>query len=288
MISSMTGFARRIEKTQWGAIQWEARSLNHRGLDVSFRLPDTLISLEPECRRILSARINRGRIDAFLRLDRSETDASTFGLNTNVLKEFLAHAENVRQFTPESSPISVNEVLKWPGILTANEEESTELNQIILDTFEELVSELDNDRVREGERIQTLLVEKVEELKQFQVQLVEMVSDAEAAERDRLKTKLAGLDIEIDADRVAHEIAIALIKSEVNEEVDRFQVHLNELERVLLEENIAGKRLGFLLQELGREVNTISAKSAYVPLSTLLVDVKVTLEQIREQIQNVA
>ena len=288
MISSMTGFARRIEKTQWGAIQWEARSLNHRGLDVSFRLPDTLISLEPECRRILSARINRGRIDAFLRLDRSETDASTFGLNTNVLKEFLAHAENVRQFTPESSPISVNEVLKWPGILIANEEESTELNQIILDTFEELVSELDNDRVREGERIQTLLIEKVEELKQFQVQLVEMVSDAEAAERDRLKTKLAGLDFEIDADRVAHEIAIALIKSEVNEEVDRFQVHLNELERVLLEENIAGKRLGFLLQELGREVNTISAKSAYVPLSTLLVDVKVTLEQIREQIQNVA
>ena len=288
MISSMTGFARRIEKTQWGAIQWEARSLNHRGLDVSFRLPDTLISLEPECRRILSARINRGRIDAFLRLDRSETDTSTFGLNTNVLKEFLAHAENVRQFTPESSPISVNEVLKWPGILTANEEESAELNQIILDTFEELVSELDNDRVREGERIQTLLIEKVEELKQFQVQLVEMVSDAEAAERDRLKTKLAGLDIEIDTDRVAHEIAIALIKSEVNEEVDRFQVHLNELERVLLEENIAGKRLGFLLQELGREVNTISAKSAYVPLSTLLVDVKVTLEQIREQIQNVA
>ena len=288
MISSMTGFARRIEKTQWGAIQWEARSLNHRGLDVSFRLPDTLISLEPECRRILSARINRGRIDAFLRLDRSETDTSTFGLNTNVLKEFLAHAENVRQFTPESSPISVNEVLKWPGILTANEEESTELNQIILDTFEELVSELDNDRVREGERIQTLLVEKVEELKQFQVQLVKMVSDAEAAERDRLNSKLAGLDIEIDTDRVAHEIAIALIKSEVNEEVDRFQVHLNELERVLLEENIAGKRLGFLLQELGREVNTISAKSAYVPLSTLLVDVKVTLEQIREQIQNVA
>ena len=288
MISSMTGFARRIEKTQWGAIQWEARSLNHRGLDVSFRLPDTLISLEPKCRRILSARINRGRIDAFLRLDRSETDTSTFELNTNVLKEFLAHAENVRQFTPESSPISVNEVLKWPGVLTANEEESTELNQIILDTFEELVSDLDNDRVREGERIQTLLVEKVEELKQFQVRLVEMVSDAEAAERDRLKTKLAGLDIEIDADRVAHEIAIALIKSEVNEEVDRFQVHLNELERVLLEENIAGKRLGFLLQELGREVNTMSAKSAYVPLSTLLVDVKVTLEQIREQIQNVA
>ena len=288
MISSMTGFARRIVETQWGVVQWEVRSLNHRGLDLVFRMPEIFASLEADCRRLLATKFSRGRIEITLRFDNSGAVSDLQEVDTNALSGLLKHVDSIQQLAPDTSSMSVRDLLKWPGVLKSIEVENTQLDETVLSAFKHLLTELEDDRLREGSQIQALLVDKIGELKNYENQMVELVAAAEEAERDRLVRKLKELESVVDPERVAQEIAIALMKGDVSEEVERFRLHVIELERVLLEEEVAGKRLGFVLQELGREANTISSKSAFYPLSTVLIDIKVVLEQIREQIQNIA
>ena len=288
MISSMTGFARRIVETQWGVVQWEVRSLNHRGLDLVFRMPEIFASLEADCRRLLATKFSRGRIEITLRFDNSGAVSDLQEVDTNALSGLLKHVDSIQQLAPDTSSMSVRDLLKWPGVLKSTEVENTQLDETVLSAFKHLLTELEDDRLREGSQIQALLVDKIGELKNYENQMVELVAAAEEAERDRLVRKLRELESVVDPERVAQEIAIALMKGDVSEEVERFRLHVIELERVLLEEEVAGKRLGFVLQELGREANTISSKSAFYPLSTVLIDIKVVLEQIREQIQNIA
>ena len=288
MISSMTGFARRIVETQWGVVQWEVRSLNHRGLDLVFRMPEIFASLEADCRRLLATKFSRGRIEITLRFDNSGAVSDLQEVDTNALNGLLKHVDSIQQLAPDTSSMSVRDLLKWPGVLKSIEVENTQLDETVLSAFKHLLTELEDDRLREGSQIQALLVDKIGELKNYENQMVELVAAAEEAERDRLVRKLKELESVVDPERVAQEIAIAVMKGDVSEEVERFRLHVIELERVLLEEEVAGKRLGFVLQELGREANTISSKSAFYPLSTVLIDIKVVLEQIREQIQNIA
>ena len=288
MISSMTGFARRIVETQWGVVQWEVRSLNHRGLDLVFRMPEIFASLEADCRRLLATKFSRGRIEITLRFDNSGAVSDLQEVDTNALSGLLKHVDSIQQLAPDTSSMSVRDLLKWPGVLKSIEVENTQLDETVLSAFKHLLTELEDDRLREGSQIQALLVDKIGELKNYENQMVELVAAAEEAERDRLVRKLRELESVVDPERVAQEIAIAVMKGDVSEEVERFRLHVIELERVLLEEEVAGKRLGFVLQELGREANTISSKSAFYPLSTVLIDIKVVLEQIREQIQNIA
>lgn len=288
MISSMTGFARRIVETQWGVVQWEVRSLNHRGLDLVFRMPEIFASLEADCRRLLATKFSRGRIEITLRFDNSGAVSDLQEVDTNALSGLLKHVDSIQQLAPDTSSMSVRDLLKWPGVLKLTEVENTQLDETVLSAFKHLLTELEDDRLREGSQIQALLVDKIGELKNYENQMVELVAAAEETERDRLVRKLRELESVVDPERVAQEIAIALMKGDVSEEVERFRLHVIELERVLLEEEVAGKRLGFVLQELGREANTISSKSAFYPLSTVLIDIKVVLEQIREQIQNIA
>ena len=288
MISSMTGFARRIVETQWGVVQWEVRSLNHRGLDLVFRMPEIFASLEADCRRLLATKFSRGRIEITLRFDNSGAVSDLQEVDTNALSGLLKHVDSIQQLAPDTSSMSVRDLLKWPGVLKSTEVENTQLDETVLSAFKHLLTELEDDRLREGSQIQALLVDKIGELKNYENQMVELVAAAEETERDRLVRKLKELESVVDPERVAQEIAIAVMKGDVSEEVERFRLHVIELERVLLEEEVAGKRMGFVLQELGREANTISSKSAFYPLSTVLIDIKVVLEQIREQIQNIA
>ena len=288
MISSMTGFARRIVETQWGVVQWEVRSLNHRGLDLVFRMPEIFASLEADCRRLLATKFSRGRIEITLRFDNSGAVSDLQEVDTNALSGLLKQVDSIQQLAPDTSSMSARDLLKWPGVLKSIEVENTQLDETVLSAFKHLLTELEDDRLREGSQIQALLVDKIGELKNYENQMVELVAAAEEAERDRLVRKLKELESVVDPERVAQEIAIAVMKGDVSEEVERFRLHVIELERVLLKEEVAGKRLGFVLQELGREANTISSKSAFYPLSTVLIDIKVVLEQIREQIQNIA
>ncbi len=284
----MTGFTKLTLETQWGEIRWEARSLNHRGLDLALRFPDSLSSIEAYSRRMLSAKFNRGRIDVTLTLSRYADDSNNRTLDVAAVSGLMKHENSVLLRSPQSPPLSVADILKWPGVLVPSATDDSKLDEVVMDSFQTLLEDLEQDRLREGQQLQDLILEKINEMKEYENQLHELVADAKADARARFSRKLSELETEVDADRLDQEIVIALMKMDVSEEVDRFHLHVVELERVLLEEDIAGKRLGFLIQELSREVNTLSAKSAFYPLNSLLVDLKVVLEQIREQIQNIA
>ena len=288
MISSMTGFARQASITNWGEIQWEARSLNHRALDINIQLPEFCRPLEAACRQRLAVQFNRGRIEVVLKFKSIRGSNAIQQFNQTSVENLIAHSQKVMDLVPQSSPLTTCDILKWPGVLTSTDLDDSELNEEILKLFEKLVEQLDLDRRREGQAIQILLSEKIKEFKEFKTSAIDLLPEAQENLRNRIANKLEEMKLEIDAERFEQEVALILMKADVCEEMERIGLHIAELERVLSEDQEAGKRLGFVLQELGREVNTFSSKSAHYPLNSLMVDMKVVLEQIREQVQNVA
>ena len=287
MIASMTGFARRVEKTQWGEITWNIRSLNHKSLDVSMQVPEPFRALESQCRRAIVESFSRGRIDASLSVTRTGADCETPLLDEAALQSLLAYANSVRQWAPDASPLSITEILRWPGVVNTDAEPEQELAQSVVATLGQTLADLTNDRQREGALVKAILVEKLEQFKTGSKEARQLIPAAQRNLQDRMVEKLGELDLEVDPGRWEQEIGLVLVKLDVVEEADRLDLHVAEFERVLTEESVVGKRLGFILQELGREVNTLGSKSMYYPLNALMVEMKVILEQIREQIQNV-
>ena len=287
MIASMTGFARRVEKTQWGEITWNIRSLNHKSLDVSLQVPEPFRALESQCRRAIVERFSRGRIDASLSVTRVGADCESPHLDEAVLQSLLAYANSVRQWAPDATPLTITEILRWPGVVNTDAEPEQELAQSVVATLGQVLADLTNDRQREGALVKAILVEKLEQFKAGSSEARQLLPAAQRNLQDRMVEKLAELDLEVDPGRWEQEIGLVLVKLDVVEEADRLDLHVAEFERVLAEESVVGKRLGFIIQELGREVNTLGSKSMYYPLNALMVEMKVVLEQIREQIQNV-
>ena len=287
MIASMTGFARRVEKTQWGEITWNIRSLNHKSLDVSMQVPEPFRALESQCRRAIVESFSRGRIDASLSVTRTGADSDTPLLDEAALQSLLSYANSVRQWAPDAAPLSITEILRWPGVVNTDAEPEQELAQSVVATLGQTLADLTNDRQREGALVKAILVEKLEQFKTGSKEARQLIPAAQRNLQDRMVEKLGELDLEVDPGRWEQEIGLVLVKLDVVEEADRLDLHVAEFERVLTEESVVGKRLGFILQELGREVNTLGSKSMYYPLNALMVEMKVILEQIREQIQNV-
>ena len=287
MIASMTGFARRVEKTQWGEITWNIRSLNHKSLDVSLQVPEPFRALESQCRRAIVESFSRGRIDASLSVTRAGADCETPLLDEAALQSLLAYANSVRQWVPDAAPLTITEILRWPGVVNTDAEPEQELAQSVVATLGQVLADLTHDRQREGALVKAILFEKLEQFKAGSHEARQFLPAAQRNLQDRMVEKLAELDLEVDPGRWEQEIGLVLVKLDVVEEADRLDLHVAEFERVLDEESVVGKRLGFIIQELGREVNTLGSKSMYYPLNALMVEMKVILEQIREQIQNV-
>ncbi len=288
MVSSMTGYSRKNTNTQFGEIQWEVRSLNHRALDVNIHLPEMFRMLESACRQQISAKLQRGRIDAYLKVSGVENNLALQQLDMRTVDALLNLSERLCESTSQLSSLSVLEVLKWPGVITPPDIEHNDLSEIILTEFAAAVDDLVADRGREGVAIQQILSDKVEQLNQYSKQVSEMTQQVQEAAKDNLRTKIEDIQVHVDPTRFEQEIALILVKSDINEEIERFALHIAEFRRVLTQEAEAGKRLGFIAQELGREINTLSSKTNYFPLNTLMVDAKVVLEQIREQLHNIA
>ncbi len=287
MIASMTGFAQRTDKTNWGEINWNLRSLNHRSLDIHVQLPEKFRILEAQCRRKLVESFDRGRVDASLTFTRTESDSDASLLDDTVLQSLIAYASSVQQHMPGIRALSVAEVLRWPGVMQADANPEQELTEIILQSLGETINDLEHDRAREGKLVKEIVVEKLEQFKASLSDARKLVPQAQQSLHDRMAEKLAELNIEVDPGRWEQEIGLTLVKLDVAEEVDRIDLHVAEFERALSQESVVGKRLGFILQELGREVNTLGSKTMHYPLNALAVEMKVSLEQIREQIQNV-
>ena len=283
----MTGFAQRTAKTDAGEFCWEIRSVNHRTIDIFLRLPEPYRIVEPEVRQLILKRFSRGRIDAVLKPGVNNSDLSKGTVNEELVQGLISNANVVRGYLPEDSrELTVAEVLKWPGVLVPLEQNEDKLREAVLHSLDLTLDALAESRQSEGQAIRKLLHAQIKTLYEYMHKAQQLIPDAENEYKSRISEKLGKVDVVAEPGRLEQEIVIQLLKMDVKEEIERFGLHLAECEKVLNEDGSIGKRLDFIAQELFREVNSLTSKSSYYPLNSLVVDMKVAIEQIREQTQN--
>ncbi len=292
MIYSMTAFSRQESDTENGHLVWELRSVNHRFSEVSLRLPEELRFLEPKIREQVAKRIKRGKIDATLRFqatNQSAEDNEPPALEIDkALVETLAHVtREIDQLLYNAAPINALEILQWPGVLKAPEKNTQQLvadAQVLLESA--LVDLLDS-RAREGEKLKAVIEARCAAI-DVQVKIVtERLPEILRATRERLEKRLAEIQGELDPARLEQEVVLLLNKADVDEEIERLKAHVDEVRRVLAQDEPVGRRLDFLMQELNREANTLGSKSVHTDTTAVSVELKVLIEQMREQIQNI-
>jgi uncharacterized protein (TIGR00255 family) len=287
MIRSMTGFARRERQGPWGALVCELRTVNHRYLEISLRLPEELKALDNEIRQSIGAQLRRGKVDASLYLKATSGTQRALELDTQLLDELLGKLEQVRARLPNSAALSPLDLLRWPGVVRESEIDARPVLAAALEVLREGLTELNDTRYREGQRIRELLLSRCNAMR-TQVQVVRTrLPEISTRLRERIVERISQLGVTPDAERLEQELVLYAHKMDVDEELDRLGGHLDEVTGVLDSSEPAGRRLDFLMQELNREANTLSSKSQDVETTRAAVDMKVVIEQMREQVQNV-
>lgn len=287
MPRSMTAFARLERTGTWGRSLWEIRSVNHRYLEVGLRLPEDLRALESEVRARIAGRLNRGKIDAALRFEAADGAAGRLRVNTELARRVIDAAAAVAQMMATSAPVSPLDVLRWPHVLETPEVDFDELARAALDQLDATLDELVRVREREGAKLAALVLERCATMREVTTALRRRVPEIIASLRTRHVARIEEIAGTLDPTRIEQECALLIQKLDVAEELDRLEVHLGEVVRVLQQAQPIGRRLDFLMQELNREANTLGSKSAHVDTSGAAVELKVLIEQIREQIQNI-
>ena len=288
MIRSMTGFARRERQGTWGTLTCELRTVNHRYLEISLRLPDDLRGLDNEVRQLIGTALKRGKVDANLYLKATPGVTQGLELDEALLEQLLAQLDQVRsKLARHSGQISALDVLRWPGVIREPERDATPLLVAATELLRESLTELGATRQREGQRIRELLLSRCQAIR-VQLGIVRTrLPEVSARLRERISERITQLGIAADSERLEQELVLYAHKMDVDEELDRLAAHLDEIASVLEASEPAGRRLDFLMQELNREANTLSSKSQDVETTRAAVDMKVSIEQMREQIQNV-
>ncbi len=286
MIFSMTAFARCAFEGDAGRYTWELRSVNHRYAEVFMRLPEEFRVLESDLRATLLERLKRGKIDCNLRVE-SHVATSELVVNEAHARSVVDAAEQISAISTASKTLDPLEVLKWPGVLETINSDVEGMSKEIRRTFEDALKQLIDTREREGNKLGALIFERCDGVEAQISALRTRVPEIIAQTRDRYAQRLQDHVQDLDKGRVEQECALLIQKLDVAEELDRLEAHLQEVRRVLEKGSPAGRRLDFLMQELNREANTIGAKSAHIDSSTASVELKVLIEQMREQIQNI-
>lgn len=287
MTLSMTGFARSAAPTEQGELQIEIRTVNHRYLDVSCRLPEALRFLEPWLRERARARLSRGKVDIGLRWQNSAAVAASLQINRPRLEAVYAALNEVASVVPDSQPPTRTTLLGWPGVVREEGVDETALQQAAAPVLELALDELQAHRQREGEAMAVQIRQRLDEIEQIVARLQQDVGGLQAHLQARLEERLARLQAELDPERLQQEVALLLQKADVAEELDRLQTHVTEARRVLTLDEPAGRRLDFLMQEFNREANTLASKASQSSYTQAAIDLKVLIEQMREQIQNI-
>jgi uncharacterized protein (TIGR00255 family) len=287
MIASMTGFARREISAPWGALVCELRSVNHRFLEAGFRLPDELRAAEGELRQRLAREIKRGKVDCAVTYRRVQGPESALEVDTAALERLLAGVRDIARSLPGNHTVNVLDVLRWPGVLRDQSDAGEELLVAAHSLFGGTVEDLVAARAREGQRLRELLEQRCSGLDALVAHVRTRLPEVHARVRARLDERLAELKANIDQERLEQELALLLQRLDVDEELDRLAGHIVEIRRVINGSEPAGRRLDFLMQELNREANTLSSKSQDLETTRSAVDMKVIIEQMREQVQNV-
>ena len=287
MVYSMTAFARTQSEQAGLLLVWELRSVNHRYLESQFRMPDNLRALEHPLREALRQRLQRGKIDCTLRVE-PITDQQQLELNRPLLLQLLGLIEQLRRDAPEIGHPNPMDLLRWPGVLGETSAADAEtLRPAIAGLFERALDELLEHRRREGELLSNTVQQRLTAIETLVTQLRASADGIAKQLQQRLKERVANLAVELEPARLEQEVALLAQRADVAEELDRLNIHVTEARNNLAHPGPHGRRLDFLTQELNREANTLAAKSTAAEASQLAVDLKVVIEQIREQVQNI-
>ena len=286
MIASMTGFARREASGAWGTLVCELRSVNHRFLEVGFRLPDELRSAEGELRARLALKVRRGKVDCTLNYRRAAGSGGALEVDAAALGRLMGAVQEVSRAIREPATVSALEILRWPGVLREESADGEQLLTAAFEVFGATLEELVAARAREGARLRELLEQRCTALDSLVQDVRARVPEMQAHVRARLEARVAELTTSVDPERLEQELALLLQRLDVDEELERLAGHVVEVRRVIGGGEPAGRRLDFLMQELNREANTLSSKSQDLETTRVAVDMKVVIEQMREQVQN--
>ncbi|MFE8071312.1 YicC/YloC family endoribonuclease [Marinobacteraceae bacterium S3BR75-40.1] len=287
MIRSMTAFAREDLEGEWGSLTCEIRSVNHRYLEPQFRLSDTLRDLEPALREQVRDRLKRGKIEIGVRLQLSEQGTGRLSVNMDLARELNEAANHINRLLDNPAHLSALEFLRWPGVMVTEEPELEPIKQQARDLVAKTLDRLVETREREGQRLKPLFDERLDAIKQTVAQLRDRLPTILERQREAMRERLAQVQVDVDEDRLAQEMAMIAQKADVAEELDRLEAHVDEVRATLDKDESIGRRLDFLMQELNREANTLSSKSIDTGLTQAAVELKVLIEQMREQVQNI-
>ena len=287
MLYSMTGFAREVAETAFGTLTCELRTVNHRYLDVQFRLPDELRPEELELRARVGESLRRGKVECSLHLRRGADTGSELMLNEALVAQIAARAGELAGLLPESRPIDPIDVLRWPGVVREPDIDTAPLLAEALRLLDSTLESITAMRASEGQRIVTMLENRLQEILEIAAAVRARIPEVLDAVRARQRERIEKLQVDADPGRLEVELALIAQKLDVDEELDRLESHVSEVRTALQSDEPVGRRLDFLMQELNREANTLGSKSADADTTRAAVDLKVLIEQMREQVQNV-
>lgn len=287
MTASMTGFATRSLTLEHASVSIDLRSVNQRYLELHFRLADECRAIEPQLRELLQQRLTRGKVECRVSISPLHAASQDNGLNPGILERLSGWQEKVRTCLPDASPLTVNEVLRWPGAVPTTTLSQEALSEAALAGMREALDELVDSRRREGKKLQQHILDRLAAAEAQVEALKPLLPSLATAQKEKLAARLTEALGETGHERLAQEVALVAQKLDIDEELARLQTHFAEVRRVLDQPNAVGKRLDFLMQELHREANTLGSKSVALETSRTSLELKVLIEQMREQVQNI-
>lgn len=283
---SMTAFAQASAIHDGYHMNWELRSVNHRYLENQFRLPDTLRGIEPKARELMRKRLKRGKVDATLKLELEES-GQAMALNAALLKQVIAAANEVKKSAPDAAAPSTLDLLRWPGVLESDGIDQDRATQLATELFEQALERLVAARGSEGQRLEQVLDQQLTTIDRVVESVRPLGESIMQVQQQRLIQRLQELKVTADPTRLEQEVALLAQRGDIREELDRLVIHVAEARKLLTQPGPHGRRLDFLSQELNREANTLGAKATQTDMSQKAIDLKVVIEQIREQVQNI-
>lgn len=287
MIYSMTGFASIERQMANGVLVVELRSVNHRYLELHMKLDEHLRSFEPSVREMISAKLGRGKVECRMSLMQRGAADKALSLDEDVLTNLSAVADQIQKRFPSSQALSVSEILHWPGVVQNQQADNDQLAEDIKSSLKQILEDMTASRAREGAKMKALILERLADAEKIVATVKPLLPLQVKAYQEKLTAKLQEALSGVDEDRVRQELVLFAQKIDVDEELTRLTAHISEVKRILDADQLAGKRLDFLMQELNREANTLGSKSVSTEVSQASMSLKVLIEQMREQIQNI-
>jgi uncharacterized protein (TIGR00255 family) len=287
MIQSMTAFARTQNQGKWGSAVCEIRSINHRYVEIIVRLPDTLHILETVMRERIRHYVKRGKVECYLRYQPSDETGAEIIINSHLADHLCKANEKIAGLLRDPAPVDTMDILRWPGILQIAELDFELIEDKVLQLLDKALQELITAREREGQELKQLFLQRLDAMKVETAKVKQHIPDILHQQRERLIQRFTDAKLEFDSNRLEQELVLFAQKIDVSEELERLDAHISEVRRILKQGGVVGRRLDFLMQELHREANTLGSKSTDVDTTRASVELKVLIEQMREQVQNV-